>query len=37
VENENGWRTSLLSEMALNHQMRNLPDEATGDVCEANP
>ena len=26
VENENGWRTSLLSEMALSHQIRNLPD-----------
>jgi hypothetical protein len=35
VENENGWKTSLLSEMALSHQ-RSLPDETAGGVCEAN-
>ena len=30
VENENGWRISLLSEMALNHQIRNQSDGTTG-------
>jgi Glycosyl transferase family 2 len=33
VENENGWRISLLSEMALSHQIRKAPDEA-GDRRE---
>jgi|SRR5690242_7742079 glycosyltransferase involved in cell wall biosynthesis len=28
VENENGWRISLLSEMALSHKIRSAPDGA---------
>jgi hypothetical protein len=31
VENENGWKTSLLSEMALSHQQRNVSGETAGN------
>jgi len=31
VENENGWRTAFLSEMALGHQGRNEPKDVAGD------